>query len=311
MKEEKIFYKIIDDICREKEIKQTLLSYGWIRELSKNNKIRHIIGYQFDINSASSYKIVSDKFATYEVLHTNGIPTIPHKMIFNSKTRSLYYNDEFIEEALKILRANKKIVVKANDSYKGKDVYLCSNENQVRNIVKKLFEENNDTLSACPYIDIDFEYRVICLNGKVSYVYKKKKPYITGDGVHTIKELIYDKFIKNNIKPSLFLELELEKIPKKSEEITISWKHNLSSGAEVILVSDNEENIERIKNIALLSAKAVNINFASVDVSLTSDKKIQVMEINGNVCMNKFIDLVPNGYEIAKRIYKEAIELMF
>ena len=170
MKEEKNFYKIIDDICREKEIKQTLLSYGWIRELSKNNKIRHIIGYQFDINSASSYKIVSDKFATYEVLHTNGIPTIPHKMIFNSKTRSLYYNDEFIEEALKILRANKKIVVKANDSYKGKDVYLCSNENQVRNIVKKLFEENNDTLSACPYIDIDFEYRVICLNGKVSYV---------------------------------------------------------------------------------------------------------------------------------------------
>ena len=34
---------------------------------------------------------------------------------------------------------NNKIVIKANDSCKGKDVYFCSDEEQVEQIVKKLF----------------------------------------------------------------------------------------------------------------------------------------------------------------------------
>ena len=35
------------------------------------------------------------------------------------------------------------------------------------------------------------------------------------------------------------------------------------------------------------------------------------MEINGSVCMNKFTELVENGYEIAKEIYSKAIDKMF
>ena len=31
-------YKIINEICEEKSINQKLLSYGWIRELKKENK---------------------------------------------------------------------------------------------------------------------------------------------------------------------------------------------------------------------------------------------------------------------------------
>ena len=39
MEELKNFYKIIDEICKENNIKQKLLSYGWIRELKKDDKV--------------------------------------------------------------------------------------------------------------------------------------------------------------------------------------------------------------------------------------------------------------------------------
>ena len=35
------------------------------------------------------------------------------------------------------------------------------------------------------------------------------------------------------------------------------------------------------------------------------------MEVNGSVCMNKFTELVPGGYEIAKGIFSKAIDQMF
>lgn len=37
MEQSKTFFKIIDELCKEKNIEQKLLSYGWIRELFKSN----------------------------------------------------------------------------------------------------------------------------------------------------------------------------------------------------------------------------------------------------------------------------------
>ena len=44
---------------------------------------------------------------------------------------------------------------------------------------------------------------------------------------------------------------------------------------------------------------------------MTEKKEVLVMEINGSVCMNKFVEIIPNGYEIAKSIYSKAVDKMF
>ena len=169
---------------------------------------------------------------------------------------------------------------------------------------------NNDTLSACPYIDISYEYRAIYLCGEILYIYKKKKPYVIGDGKNTIKELIDIKF-GTDAKIDLCRDIDLSKIPAKDEEVTISWKHNLSSGAEPIVIDESDEYVKQIREIAKKAGNALNIKFASVDVVVTEKKEIVVMEINGSVCMNKFSEIIPNGYEIAKSIYSKAIDKMF
>ena len=309
MKSIKPFFKIIDEICIEKNIEQKWLSYGWIRELKKDNKSHYIMNYQFDLNSNVSCKIANDKFATYEVLYSNNIPTIEHRIIFNPKTRSAFYKNKFIEEIKELLEKNEKIVIKANDSCKGKDVYLCTTQNDIENIVKKLFDENKDSLSACPYLEIDYEYRVIYLCDEIVYIYKKKKPYVIGNGKDTLEKLISQK--KSDCKIDLIKELDFDYVPKNGEEITISWKHNLSSGAEPIIVDEYDENIFNIKQIALNAARCMNINFASVDIALTKSKEILVMEVNGSVCMNKFSEVIPDGFNIAKNIYSKAVDKMF
>ena len=311
MSSEKPFFRIMDEICKEKNIKQDIISYGWITKLQKENVSKYIIGYQFDLNSAISYNIAGDKFATFEVLKSSNIPTIEHRMIFNPQTRTNYSQNKFINDAKELLKQNNnKLVIKANDSCKGKDVHFCSNDEEIESVVEKLFESNNDTLSACPYIDISYEYRAIYLCGEILYIYKKKKPYVIGNGKNTIKELITQKF-SEDMKIDICRGLDVNSVPDDGEEITISWKHNLSSGAEPIIIDENDEYIKEVRNIAKKAGDALNIKFASVDVVVTEKKEVLVMEINGSVCMNKFVEIIPNGYEIAKSIYSKAVDKMF
>ena len=47
--QERIFHVLMQELCSEMEIKMEILSYGWILQLSKDGKVRHIAGNRFDI----------------------------------------------------------------------------------------------------------------------------------------------------------------------------------------------------------------------------------------------------------------------
>ena len=118
---EKRFHKIIIELCKEMNINVKKLSYDWILELSKDEKVYHIVGNNFDLNSESSGKIACDKYATYEVLKNANIPIIEHTMLFNPKKRSEYTSEE---ENRKILlnehNKNEILVIKPNNGFCGK-----------------------------------------------------------------------------------------------------------------------------------------------------------------------------------------------
>ena len=134
---------------------------------------------------------------------------------------------------------------------------------------------------------------------------------VIGDGKKTLQELIDKKNNDNNIQIDVTKELDLKYVPKDKEEVVVSWKHNLSNGAEPIVIDEKDEFIEKVKKVALDAGNALNIEFASIDVAKTKNNEIFVMEVNGSVCMNKFTEIIPNGYNIAKEIYSKAIDKMF
>ena len=190
---------------------------------------------------------------------------------------------------------------------------MCSRPEEIDDWIANYFdEEHKDSISVCPYVEIEFEYRAVVLNGEVIFIYKKRKPFVTGDGVTTLGELIARKEEKLEITYDLIKTLDLDSVPNEGEEVVVSWKHNLSGGAEPILIDDTESKIDYIKDIAKRSAKALNISFATVDIARTPEDEILVMEINSKVCMNKFMTYFKeDGYNMAKEIYVKALDEMF
>ena len=67
---------------------------------------------------------------------------------------------------------------------------------------------------------------------------------------------------------------------------------------------------EELANLARKVVKELNIRFASVDIIKLKTGELMVIEVNSGVTINKYTEFVANGREIAKSIYKEAIEKM-
>ena len=154
-------------------------------------------------------------------------------------------------------------------------------------------------------------YRVFYLNGECLLTYGKTKPYIVGDGISNVNSLVSKLNLpKTLVSAENLNNLDLKYIPKLREKIEISWKFNLSGGA-VPKILENSALKDKIEGIAKDAAKALNIGFATVDVIKTIDNNFYVMEINSGICMTNFIKKIPNGYSIAREIYKKALESIF
>ena len=137
------------------------------------------------------------------------------------------------------------------------------------------------------------------------------------EAINKVEDIFSRHFLSLSICPFEVIEAEYRVICLDGEilclykKIAEGWKHNLSQGAKIVADVENDEKIAEVKDLALRAFKAVNARFVSVDVSKKANGEIFIMEINGSVCMNKFIENAPNGKEIAKAVYGKALDKMF
>ncbi len=309
--EEKLFHVILKEVCAEQGVQVESLSYGWVLQLSKGGEVCHIVGENFDLNPEASGNIACDKYATYEVLKSRGVPVIQHTMIFNPATRSAYVEQGGIWRKITAeFEKNNSLVVKPNCGCGGKEVYLCQTLLQVESAVEKLFKKH-DSISICPYYDIRTEYRTFYLDGKVYLVYGKEKPFVIGDGASTLADLISKlelpdkKVVKDNLS-----KLDLSYVPNEGEKVDISWKHNLSGGAKPTILHDGELK-KSIEELACIAGKAMNVKFATIDIIQTNSNELFVLEVNSGIGATVFVQTVENGYQIIKKIFDEAVKKMF
>lgn len=299
------FYQLIEKICKDKGISMRDASFGYITELQKEGKVRRILGESLELNTATSYKIASDKFACFSVLVQNNIPSIQYHMIFNPKTRKDYENNDLQKARILFHQYGEKVILKANISSEGKDVFCITNQEELLKMILIEFSEGKDSVSICPFYEIDYEYRAIFLDGEILFCYKKEKPYVIGNGQKTVDELIKEKHMEN-----IYEDLDLQYIPTKNEKVEIFWKHNLCLGGIPNLEIDDEKR-KKVYDLAKRAGKAIGIRFASVDIAETKENELLVMEINSNVCMTQFAKNVPNGLQIEYEIFSNAINKMF
>ncbi|MBR3152839.1 MAG: hypothetical protein IKF52_04470 [Clostridia bacterium] len=306
------FQFLMQELCDEMDIKMEKLSNNQILQLTKDDRIRHIYGHHFDINPHAGGKIAENKYDTFEVLKSQNIPVIEHSRFYSPILKpDKIKNGGIWPKIISLFNENGCLVVKADIGSEGRDVFLCKTQKELEIVIHKAFN-SKESISICPFYDIDTEYRTFYLNGKVCLIYGKIKPYVIGDGVSNVGTLI--KQINMPNRPTAkdnIAKLDLEYVPEKDEKVLVSWKHNLSGGAVPIILDNESELYKRLEEISLKVGKKMNMNFATVDIIHTTKDELYVMEVNSGICTARFIEKVDNGYDIIKEIYREAIEILF
>ena len=300
MYKEKQFNKIIKQICQERSIQYEELSDDWIIKLTKENMNKFIVGYKFDLNNQATSEICNDKFALYAVLKSEEIPVIEYNILFKNEEDKL---EKYFYEY------NQNVVLKPNNGTCGNNVLHICEYDKLKNEYNKLISKCY-SVDICPFYEIESEYRVIYLPTK-QHIYKKVKPIITGDGVHSVKELLIEfnsEYFgdERNLKNE---NISADYIPKFGEKIEYEWRFNLSRGAKIADVDDEEKNI--LMNMINNIIKVINLKFVSIDIVKLTNNQYMVMEINSGVMMENLVKLQDDGIQIAKSVYGEAIDLMF
>lgn len=300
MYKEKQFNKIIKQICQEKSIQYEELSDDWIIKLTKENRNKFIVGYKFDLNNQATSEICNDKFALYAVLKSEEIPVIEYNILFKNEEDKL---EKYFYEY------NQNVVLKPNNGTCGNNVLHICEYDKLKSEYNKLISKCY-SVDICPFYEIESEYRVIYLPTK-QHIYKKVKPIITGDGVHSVKELLIEfnsEYFgdERNLKNE---NISADYIPKFGEKIEYEWRFNLSRGAKIADVDDEEKNI--LMNMINNIIKVIDLKFVSIDIVKLTNNQYMVMEINSGVMMENLVKLQDDGIQIAKSVYGEAIDLMF
>ena len=164
---------LILEICAEKKIKVESLSNDYILKLTIGDDVKFIYGGRWDINTAASDRIASDKFACYILM--DGLPRIEHELIFNPCRRFDYIqpNGTWLKALGYYEKHNRKLVAKPNQGSGGTKVFYCDSPPSLERAIHAIFAENPDAVLS-PYHEINYEYRVFYLNGRALYAYGKK-----------------------------------------------------------------------------------------------------------------------------------------
>ncbi|MCK1517678.1 hypothetical protein IVB22_35390 [Bradyrhizobium sp. 190] len=131
------------------------------------------------------------------------------------------------------------------------------------------------------------EYRVFLLDDDALYCARKYPPSVTGDGVHTVRELLAthnDALRVRGLSPASLPNQDpsLDAVPARGERCEIPGRMNLSAGGTMVLTpAPSEKSI----TLARQAARAIGLRVAAIDMFVDvggNPEAIEIIEINSN-----------------------------
>jgi glutathione synthase/RimK-type ligase-like ATP-grasp enzyme len=131
------------------------------------------------------------------------------------------------------------------------------------------------------------EYRVFLLDDDMLYCARKYPPSVTGDGVHTVRELLAahnDTLRARGLSPASLPDRDpsLDAIPAKDERREIPGRMNLSAGGTMVLADAPSETAIIL---ARQAARAIGLRVAAIDMFVDIGGKPdanEIIEVNSN-----------------------------
>ncbi|WP_441258460.1 ATP-grasp domain-containing protein [Bradyrhizobium sp. 521_C7_N1_3] len=301
---ERIFVQAIRRYCATHGIALDVRAGGWLLAMRSRAKRHFAFGYDIGLNSAIAHRLANDKSATAEVLALEGVPCVPHHLFLNPSMGAHVAGPDWQQAMLALLRQNPQgVVVKPNEGTSGRAVFKVTDRDALDRAVTEVFASSLGLVIA-PYVEIEDEVRVILLAGQPMLVYRKERPQVVGDGVHTLRELATAAGHDRGL--SELGTREVNAIVPKGEQRILNWRHNLDAGARPVLMEDGEVRAACAK-LAVEAADTIGITFASIDV-VRVDGAWRVLEINSGVMMEALAKLHP---ELVQATYDAALDRVF
>lgn len=265
---------------------------GRLFSLSSDKRTHYFFRTRGDKVTNEAVELVADKGVTKEILAQKNVP-VPKGRGFSADM----LDEEIIEFSKTI---GYPIVCKPTDASLGAGVVtnIQNHEKFVRALHYVRHELGYDEVIVEQHVQGP-EYRLYVVDQKVVAAYNRIPANITGDGVHTIEELIdlknYERRQNARLNSCLIhidneiIEFinkkgyDLTSVPKRGEYIPLREKTNVSIGGDPIDVTD--EISDEVKQIAINAVNAIpGLYHAGVDVMINEGTNIDapavVLEIN-------------------------------
>lgn len=243
-------------------------------KLKKGTKVEYI--KQATRTSLDSYitaLIMENKAVTKYILNEHNI-RVPEGKIYNELKDARIDYESF---------KKMNVVIKPNNTNFGIGVSILKNNYSKKNFIEALMVAFNYDKSVIIEEFIEGkEYRFLVIDDKVIGVLHRIPANVTGDGDHTIQELVNEKN-KNPLRgkgyktPLEMINLgeieinylkmqdkDIKYIPQKDEVIFLRKNSNISTGGDSIDFTDDV--IHGYKKIAIKSAKTVGAKICGADI---------------------------------------------
>ncbi len=309
---QRTFVKVVSEYCANHGISIEVKSQGWLLVMRRGAEQYFALGYDLGLNGSVAYRIASDKSATAEVLENCGIPCVPHALFLAPKLSQYTPSTGTWEAMLSLLKENPQgIVIKPNEGTGGNSVFKVLTKPKLELAVSEIFSSNR-SLSISPYLEIDAEVRVILVDYIPMVVYAKKRPSVIGDGKRSILELALATVPAEQLSTVLFGmaddldQVALDAIPTLGQRCVLSWRHNLGSGAQPVVLQQGATP-DTCVQIAIRAAKSIGIRFGSIDVIQTNGSW-RILEVNSGVMMEVLYKTHP---DLVYAVYSAALDKLF
>jgi len=266
-------------------------------DLSKNGKTVRCFNALTDLVGAATYHLVNNKRACHDWLARHRVP-VPAQTI---------YDDAHPETALGFLRQHSPVVVKPCMQWGGRGVSMgVRSPDDLSAAVRFARRYEPDVLleETVPGDDL----RVILVGGKLAAGIRRLPACVTGDGIHTLRQLILRKnALRRDVDASNMIPWNVEtrrnlhelgrlpeEIPAKGENVRVRLTNNYHTGGTVDVVTDRVP--ARALRLAQRIVRGLNLPLAGVDFLIDpTTRRMTVIEVSPDMAISP-----PEGEAVAR-----------
>jgi glutathione synthase/RimK-type ligase-like ATP-grasp enzyme len=244
-------------------------------------------GSWYPQNSATASTLASDKYFTGMILREAGVPALGGEYFFlHDRHRAHRPAGHERGDAVACFKTlGGSAFVKPLTGSRGDFAQAVHGETALARYLDEV-KQYYDSVLIQPIVE-GIEYRVFLLDDDALYCARKYPPFVSGDGVHSVRELLAahnDSLRARGLSPASMPDHDpsLDAVPARGERLDIPGRMNLSAGGKMVLANAPSE---KAIVLARRAARALGLRVAAVDMFIDIEGEadaIEVIEVNAN-----------------------------